>query len=72
MNNNSLKLVDAGLVRIDECCRFLGISRSSLYLIMDAGKLPYVKIGRSRRVPQQAMKEFAASRMVGSGDSHLA
>ncbi len=71
MNNNSLKLVDAGLVRIDECCRFLGISRSSLYLIMDAGKLPYVKIGRSRRVPQQAMKEFAASRIVGSGDSHL-
>ncbi|MCW5829293.1 MAG: helix-turn-helix domain-containing protein [Deltaproteobacteria bacterium] len=70
MNNNSLKLVDAGLVRIDECCRFLGISRAKLYEVMDQGELPYVKIGRSRRIPQQAMKEFAASRIVGLGDSH--
>lgn len=70
MQNSALNLVESGLVRISDCCRFLGISRSTLYEIMDAGKLPYVKIGRSRRIPQQAMKEFAASRLVLARDSH--
>ncbi len=66
MDNNSLKMVDSGLARIDEGCRFLGISRAKLYEIMEKGELPYVKIGRSRRLPRQALKEFAAQRLVGS------
>lgn len=65
-----LKLVEDGLVRVNECCRFLGISRSLVYELMDAGKLSYVKIGRSRRIPRQVLKEFAASHFVGAVDSH--
>lgn len=65
MDDNSIKLVDSGLARIDEGCRFLGISRAKLYEIMERGELPYVKIGRSRRLPRQALKEFAAQRLVG-------
>jgi len=65
----ALKLVEAGLARIDEGCRFLGISRAKLYEIMDRGELPYVKIGRSRRLPRQALKEFAARRLIGAVDS---
>lgn len=66
-----LKLVEEGLLRVNECCRFLGISRSLVYELMDAGKIPFVKIGRSRRVPRQALKEFAASHFVGTVDSHI-
>lgn len=69
MDNNSLKLVESGLARIDEGCRFLGISRAKLYEIMERGELSYVKIGRSRRLPRQALKEFAAQRLVGGADA---
>jgi len=53
-------LVEDGLDRISEASHFLGISRSSLYELMENGELPFCKIGRSRRVPHRALVEFAA------------
>jgi excisionase family DNA binding protein len=44
-----------GLVRVVEAARYLSVSRSKLYAMMDSGDLPYVKLGKSRRV---AMKEL--------------
>jgi excisionase family DNA binding protein len=41
-----------GLVRVAEAARFLGLSRSKLYLMMDSGDLPYVKFGKCRRIPK--------------------
>ena len=49
-----------GLDRVEEAGRFLKISRSRTYELMDAGELPFVKIGRSRRIPHRALVEFAA------------
>ena len=49
-----------GLDRVEEAGRFLEISRSRTYELMDAGELPFVKIGRSRRIPHRALVEFAA------------
>ena len=38
------------LHRVADAAQFLALSRSKLYAMMDAGELPYVKIGRSRRI----------------------
>ena len=38
------------LCPIGEVARYLSLSRSKVYQMMDAGELPYVKLGKSRRV----------------------
>jgi excisionase family DNA binding protein len=57
-------LVADGLDRIPEVSRFLGISRSQIYALMDSGMLPYVRIGRSRRVPHRAVVELAQRNLI--------
>jgi excisionase family DNA binding protein len=56
-------LVD-GLDRIAEAERFTKLSRSLLYQLMGKGELPYVKIGRARRIPHRALLELAAKNLV--------
>lgn len=58
-------LVRDGLDRIREACDFLRISPALIYRLMDSGDLPYVKIGRARRIPRKALVEFAARGLVG-------
>jgi len=36
--------------RVDEAAHVAGISRSKLYKVMDGGSLPFVRIGRMRRI----------------------
>ena len=40
----------AGLQPVPEVAKFLAISRSKVYQLMDSGELPHVKLGKSRRV----------------------
>jgi excisionase family DNA binding protein len=53
-----------GLVRVSEATRFLAVSRSKVYELMDAGQLPFVKLGRSRRIPRQALVELVRRHLV--------
>lgn len=62
--NKGLILVREGLDRIEEAAEFLGLSRSYIYKLMDRGELAYVKVGRSRRIPHQAVLELAARHLV--------
>jgi excisionase family DNA binding protein len=39
-----------GLRPVREVAAFLSLSRSKVYQLMEAGDLPYVKLGKSRRV----------------------
>jgi excisionase family DNA binding protein len=39
------------LLRPGECAELLGISRSMVYLLVDRGDLPVVRLGKSVRVP---------------------
>ena len=58
------QLVEAGLDRIREAANFLGISISQAYALMASGDLPYVKFGKSRRIPRRALVEFAKKNLV--------
>jgi excisionase family DNA binding protein len=66
MSENSGKedIVQDGLDRVAEVARFLKLSPSTIYKLMDRGLLPYVKIGNARRVPHRAVVELAAGNLV--------
>lgn len=49
---------EAGLLRIPDAARFLGVSRSKLYLLMDCGELAFVKLGKARRVPRIELEKL--------------
>ncbi len=58
-------LVADGLMTVSEAAAFLRLSRSSVYTLMDHGKLAFVKLGRSRRIPRRALVELAARGLRG-------
>ncbi|MBL8796596.1 MAG: helix-turn-helix domain-containing protein [Planctomycetia bacterium] len=58
-------LVRDGLDRVRDACTFLGLSQAMVYKLMDSGMLPFVKLGRSRRIPHKALIELAARNLVG-------
>ncbi|MBW4030116.1 MAG: helix-turn-helix domain-containing protein [Acidobacteria bacterium] len=49
------------LVTVSEAGRVLAISRSKVYELMDAGDIPSVCIGRSRRIRVSDLESFVAS-----------
>ena len=59
------QLVSDGMVNVEEAARFLGLSRSSIYGLMESGQLPYAKFGKARRIPRKALIELAAANLRG-------
>ncbi|MEO6382766.1 MAG: helix-turn-helix domain-containing protein [Nitrobacter sp.] len=49
-------------VRIPEACRLIGIGRSKLYELLDAGELETIKIGASRLVLVASLQAFVEAR----------
>jgi excisionase family DNA binding protein len=52
-------LMAEGLIDASEAAKFLRIGRSKVYEFMASQELPYVKLGKSRRIPKVALKIFA-------------
>jgi excisionase family DNA binding protein len=59
-DQNSRSLVAGGLLTIAEAANFLKVSRSKIYLLLNAGKLESTKIDGCRRVPLHAVEILAA------------
>lgn len=45
-------------MRIAEVADYLGVSRSKVYQLMGEGELPWVKLGRLRRIPRTQLIEM--------------
>jgi excisionase family DNA binding protein len=58
------RLVNEGFATVGEGAKFLGLSRSKMYQLMDARELQYAKIGKNRRIPWAAIKALAAQSLV--------
>jgi excisionase family DNA binding protein len=54
----------SGLASVKEAEQFLSLSRSSVYGLMDKGELRYVKLGKSRRIPWDALDELVRKNTV--------
>jgi excisionase family DNA binding protein len=57
-------MISEGLARVSDAAHFLGISKSSVYKMINTGVLPSTKIGNSRRIPIRSVRELALSRLV--------
>lgn len=64
-NSAAIDLVADGLMSVPAAAVFFSVSRSKLYELMETGRLVYVKIGRSRRIPRRAAIELAARNLTG-------
>jgi excisionase family DNA binding protein len=54
------------LVSPRQALRLLDISNSSLYGLLRSGQLRSLHVGRSRRIPLEAIKEFVVKRLAAS------
>ena len=54
--------VEAGrlLLRPEEVAKALGVGRTTVFELIRAGELRSVKIGNSRRIPTDAVREYVA------------
>ena len=60
-----INLVNGGLLTVKEAAAMAKLSRATLYLVMDRGEPKYCKLGKSRRIPRNALMEYLASNLVG-------
>jgi excisionase family DNA binding protein len=56
-----------GLRRVPDVAQYLSLSRSKVYQMMENGSLTYVKLGKSRRIPWDAVLKLIESNTIGAG-----
>jgi excisionase family DNA binding protein len=64
-DHQTIDLVENGFLTVAEAAKFLHLCRATVYTLMDSGAIPYAKFGKSRRVPRQALREYAERCLVG-------
>jgi excisionase family DNA binding protein len=52
------------LYRVEEAAEALGIGRSKAYELLASGQLPVCKVGKSVRVPADALREWVRGQTV--------
>ncbi|MHA3700758.1 helix-turn-helix domain-containing protein [Jatrophihabitans sp. YIM 134969] len=62
--------VERLLLTVEQAADQLGVCRTTMYQLLNAGQVRSVRIGRSRRVPRAALSSFVAS--LDGGDDHAA
>jgi len=65
-------LLGDGLLSVAEVCLLTGMRKSFWYAVMDAGDLPYVKLGSSRRIPRRAVLDYCNERLIGGMNNRIA
>lgn len=53
-----------GLMTVREAAQFSGLGKTTLYGLMDSGRLAYVRVGRARRIPKRELLRFLAGQLV--------
>jgi excisionase family DNA binding protein len=55
------------LVSIQTAAVILNCGRSTIYKLMDAGALPSIKVGRSRKLTMEGIDSYIANRLAENG-----
>ncbi len=57
------------LGRVSEVAKYLNMSRSKIYLMMEQGQLPFVKLGKSRRVRWNDVERLIDENTISQGEA---
>ncbi|GGT00682.1 excisionase [Planobispora rosea] len=60
MSTDLTSIIDARLYRVPDAMRRLGLSRTVIYELIRVGRLRSVKEGRTRLIPESAIREYIA------------
>ena len=52
------------LLSPDETCEVLGVRRSTLFKMLEAGVIPNIKLGRLRRIPIDGLRRYVERQVV--------
>ena len=55
------------LLKATEAAKLLGLGRSKVFAMVAAGELPVIRIGRSVRIPRQALERWIRDRTIEVG-----
>ena len=58
------EIVRDGCVSVKEAASFLGISKSTVYQLMESGELRYVRLGGRRLVPRRLLTQLLAQHLT--------
>jgi len=64
MNENE-DLCEEGFWNVLQGAKFLGISRSKMYDLLNSGEVPSASFGASRRIPIIGLREYARRNLKG-------
>jgi len=56
-------------MRVPDACKFIGIGRSTLYVLIARGEVEIVKIGSSTLVVTESLKRLMTNRRARSEDA---
>jgi excisionase family DNA binding protein len=57
------QLLGDGLDKVAEVAKFFRLSVAQVYVMMQRGDLPFIQVGKCRRIPHRAVLDFAARNM---------
>jgi excisionase family DNA binding protein len=55
------------LLSIVAAAKAMGVSRGTMFTLLDSGRLAYVRIGRRRLIPVDAIERFIDANLVAKG-----
>lgn len=55
-------------MRVPEACRYLGIGRSTLYVLIGEGEIEFIKLGSSTLVLTESLRSLVERRRITSAD----
>jgi len=62
--DEATELLADGLITVAEAVKFSGLGKTTIYGLMEAGRLAYVRVGRARRIPKRELVRFLAGQLV--------
>jgi excisionase family DNA binding protein len=60
-------LSSLSFLTVAEVARIMRVSRMTVYRLVPDGKLPAVQVGRSMRIPEEAVRDYLRDAMVQAG-----
>lgn len=62
----AVEQVADGVLNVNEAIQFSRLSRAELYRLMERGELAFVKFGKRRMIPKNALRDLLAKFVVAS------